>query len=115
MIGKNELSLMKNSAFLINTSRGPVVNEKELFHALKNGAIAGAALDVFEKEPIDPENPLLKLDNAILTSRIASASVETRTKMAVMAATNLVSVLRGEESPNLVNPEVRKIRPLKLN
>lgn len=70
-------------------------------------------MDVFEKEPIDPDSPLLGLENAVLTPHIVSASVETRTKMAIVAANNLVSVLRGEEPPNLVNPEVRKIRPLK--
>lgn len=114
MIGRRELSMMKKSAYLINTSRGAVVDEKELYRALKEGVIAGAALDVFEREPIDPENPLLTLDNVVLAPHIASASVETRTKMAVTAAENLVCVLRGEEPPNLVNPEVKKIRPLRV-
>jgi len=113
LIGRRELTLMKGTAYLINTSRGPVVDEAALAEALKNGDIAGAALDVFEREPLDPDSPLLGLNNTVLTPHIASASVETRTKMAVVAATNLASVLRGEEPPNLVNPEVRKIRPLK--
>ncbi|RLI10707.1 D-glycerate dehydrogenase [Candidatus Bathyarchaeota archaeon] len=113
MIGRRELSMMKKSAYLINTSRGPVIDEAELYSALKEGVIAGAALDVFEQEPLDPNSPLLELENVVLTPHIASASVETRTKMAVVAATNLVSVLRGEEPPNLVNPEVKKIRPLR--
>ncbi|MEM2127539.1 MAG: glyoxylate reductase [Candidatus Bathyarchaeia archaeon] len=113
MIGRRELSMMKRSAYLINTSRGAVIDEKELYKALKDGVIAGAALDVFEREPIDPENPLLTLDNVVLAPHIASASVETRTLMAVTAAKNLVCVLRGEEPPNLVNPEVKKIKPLK--
>lgn len=112
MIGQRELSMMKETAYLVNTSRGPVVDEAALYRALKEGAIAGAALDVFEQEPIGPDNPLLELDNIVLTPHIASASVETRIKMAVVAAKNLVSVLRGEEPPNLVNPEVKKIRPL---
>jgi len=112
MIGRRELSMMKRTAYLINTSRGPVIDEQELYKALKNRVIAGAALDVFEEEPLDPESPLLELDNIVLTPHIASASVETRTRMAVVAATNLVSVLRGEEPAHLVNPEVRKIRPL---
>lgn len=113
MIGRRELSMMKRTAYLVNTSRGPVIDEGELYTALKERVIAGAALDVFEHEPIDPKSPLLGLDNVVLTPHIASASVETRTKMAVVAANNLVGVLRGEEPPNLVNPEVRKIRPLK--
>lgn len=113
MIGQRELSMMKETSYLVNTSRGPVINEEALYTALKEGVIRGAAMDVFEKEPIDPDSPLLGLENAVLTPHIASASVETRTKMAIVAANNLVSVLRGEEPPNLVNPEVRKIRPLK--
>ena len=113
MIGEKELSTMKRRAFLINTSRGPVVDEGALYRALRDGVIAGAGLDVFEEEPINPVSPLLKLDNVVLTPHIASASVETRTKMAVTAAENLVSVLQGKEPPNLVNPDVRKIRPLK--
>ena len=113
MIGWRELSTMKETAYLVNTSRGPVIDEEALYKALKEGVIAGAALDVFEQEPIDPKSPLLGLDNVVLTPHIASASVETRTKMAIVAAKNLVSVLRGKEPPNLVNPGVRKIRPLR--
>ena len=113
MIDEEQLKQMKPTAHLINTSRGPVVNEKALYKALKNGWIAGAALDVHEKEPVDSDDPLLTLDNIILTPHIASASVETRTKMAVVAATNLAAVLTGDEPPNLVNPEVKKINPLK--
>jgi len=113
MIGRRELSMMKRTAYLVNTSRGPVIDEEELYNALKERIIAGAALDVYEQEPIDPRSPLLGLDNIVLVPHIASASIETRTKMAVVAANNLVSVLRGEEPPNLVNPEVKKIRPLK--
>ncbi len=111
LIGRHELSMMKRTAYLINTSRGPVIDEKALYEALKERVIAGAAMDVFEQEPIDPKSPLLGLDNIVVTPHIASASVETRTKMAVVAAENLVSVLQGKEPPNLVNPEVRKIRP----
>jgi glyoxylate reductase len=112
MIGEDQLSRMKRTAFLINTSRGPVIDENALYKALRDGVIAGAGLDVFEEEPIDPDSPLLQLDNVVLTPHIASASVETRTKMAVTAAINLVSVLQGKEPPNLVNPEVKKVRPL---
>jgi glyoxylate reductase len=115
MIGAEELAAMKETAILINTSRGPVVNEEALYEALRDGAIAGAGLDVFEVEPVDPGSPLLGLDNIVLTPHLASGSVETRTKMAVTAATNLVSVLQGKEPPNLVNPEVRSVRPLKAS
>jgi len=113
LIGEKEISLMKKTAFLVNTSRGAVIDENNLYTALKNKLIAGAALDVFEKEPIDPENPLLRLDNIIVTPHIASASIETRKNMAIMAAKNLVAALRGEEPPNLVNPEAKKFRGLK--
>jgi glyoxylate reductase len=112
MIGANELAIMKESAFLINTSRGPVVDENALFLALRDGIIAGAALDVFEDEPVDHDSPLLGLDNIVLTPHLASGSRETRTKMAIVAATNLVRVLQGKDPPNLVNPEVKKVRPL---
>ena len=112
MIGEDQLRMMKPTAYIVNTSRGPVVDEKALYKALMEGWIAGAALDVDEKEPIDPDNPLLDLDNIIVTPHIASASVETRTKMAVIAATNCAAVLRGEEPPNLVNPYVKKVKPL---
>ena len=112
MISEKELELMKNTAYMINTSRGPIVDEAALYKALKEGWIKGAALDVYEKEPTDPDNPLLKLDNVVLTPHIGSASVETRTRMAVMAAENLVSVLDGKIPPNLVNKDVLKIRPL---
>ena len=112
LIGERELRLMKETAFLINTSRGSVVDEKALYRALKEGWIKGAALDVHEKEPTDPDNPLLKLDNLVVAPHIGSASIETRTKMAVMAAENLLCVLEGKVPPNLVNREVLSIRPL---
>ena len=112
MIGEEQLRMMKPTAYLVNTSRGPVIDEEALYKALKEGWIAGAALDVHEKEPTDPDSPLLELDNIIVTPHIASASIETRTKMAVIAATNCAAMMRGEEPPNLVNPEVRKVKPL---
>lgn len=105
LIGAPELAKMKPTAYLINTSRGAIVDEAALAEALKSGEIAGAGLDVFEREPdINPE--LLKLDNAVLAPHIASASLETRNKMALMAAENVLAVLGGERAPNVVNPEV---------
>ncbi len=108
-VGAKELSLMKPSAYLVNTSRGPVVDEIALIRALKNKTIAGAALDVFEKEPISRDNPLLSMENVVLTPHIGSASIETRTAMAVLAAQNLVAALRGQVPPNLVNKEVLRV------
>ena len=113
MIGAEELASMKETAFLVNTSRGPVVDEKALAEALRDGDIAGAGLDVFETEPVSHDSPLLGLDNIVLTPHLASGSIETRTKMATTAATNLVSVLQGRVPPNLVNPGVKDVKPLK--
>jgi glyoxylate reductase len=101
----NELKLMKKTAHLINASRGPVVDETALLRALREHWIAGAGLDVYEHEPYMTPG-LTELDNVILAPHIASASVETRMKMAVMAATNLVEALQGRRPPNIVNPEV---------
>jgi glyoxylate reductase len=113
MISTSELESMKKTAFLINTSRGPVVDEEALAKALQKKVIAGAGLDVFEKEPLNHNSPLLYLDNIVLTPHLASGSIETRTKMATTAATNLVSVLKGKNPPNLVNPKVLETNPLK--
>jgi glyoxylate reductase len=106
LIGEKELSLMKPTAILINTARGAVVDQKALYKALKERRIFGAGLDVYEKEPIDADDPLMELDNVVLLPHIGSASVETRGMMARMAAENLLAGLRGERPPNLVNPEV---------
>ena len=107
LVGARELGMMKKTAFLINTCRGPVVDEKALVVALQSGRIAGAGLDVYENEP-DIEPGLRDLKNVVLLPHIGSATVEARTKMAVMAAENLVAGLKGERPPNLVNPEVLK-------
>ncbi len=105
LIGKPELERMKPTAYLVNTSRGACVDEAALVNALKNNIIAGAALDVFEREPqINPG--LLELDNVVIVPHIASASLETRTEMALMAANNIIVAMRGERPPNIVNPEV---------
>jgi glyoxylate reductase len=97
---------MKPSAFLINTSRGSVVDEAALVHALESKKIAGAALDVYENEPFI--HPGLKRSNVVLTPHIASASLETRTKMACMAAENVRDFVDGKRPPNILNPEVIK-------
>jgi len=110
-VGEKQLNLMKKTAILVNTSRGPVVDEKALYKALKEGKIGGAGLDVFQKEPIEMSNPLLKLHNTVLLPHIGSATVETRTKMAVLAVENATATLEGKVPPNLVNPDVLKIRP----
>ena len=112
LINEEKLRLMKKTAYLINNSRGPVVDEKALYEALKEGWIAGAALDVFEQEPTPMDNPLLKLNNVVLAPHISSASYETRSKMAEMVADNLIAFFEGKQPPNLVNPEVLKVRPL---
>jgi glyoxylate reductase len=112
LINAERLRLMKKTAYLINNSRGPVVDEKALYEALKEGRIAGAALDVFEKEPTPLDNPLLKLGNVVVAPHISSASHETRSKMAEMVAENLVAFFEGRTPPNLVNPEVMQVRSL---
>jgi glyoxylate reductase len=99
---------MKPTAFLINTSRGPVVDEAALVHALESGKIAGAALDVYENEPFI--HPGLKRPNVVLAPHIASASIETRTKMACMAAENVVALFKGQRPANMLNPEVLKTK-----
>ncbi len=105
LIGARELATMKPTAYLINAARGPVVNEAALVEALERKRIAGAALDVFENEPqVHPK--LMAMSNVVLAPHIASASVETRTRMAVMAAENVVAVLEGKRPANLVNAEV---------
>ena len=114
MINKSKLSLMKKTAFLINTARGNVVNEADLAKALKSNQIAGAALDVYENEPLPRTSPLLQMKNVVLLPHIGSATFQTRSKMAQVAAKNLLDVLAGKEpDPRfLVNPEVKNIRPL---
>jgi len=107
LIGEKELKMMKNTAILINTSRGPVIDEKALVKALKQKWIFGAGLDVYEHEPKITEE-LKKLDNVILQPHSASATFETRSKMAVMAAENMIAGLKGEIPPNCVNSEVFK-------
>jgi glyoxylate reductase len=105
LIGAPELAQMKRSAVLVNTSRGPVVDEPALADALRRGEIFAAGIDVFEHEPqVDPA--LLELDNVVLTPHIASGSVRTRSKMCEVAVQNHLAGLRGERPENLLNPDV---------
>jgi glyoxylate reductase len=104
LISRDNLEKMKRTAYLVNTSRGPVVDEAALAEALESKTIAGAALDVFEFEPkVHPS--LIARKDVILTPHIASASLETRTKMAVMAANNVVAYFQGERPPNALNAD----------
>ena len=105
LIGREQLRQMKRTAILVNTARGPIVDTQALYEALRDGTIAYAALDVTESEPLPPDHPLLRLENVIIVPHIASASVATRTKMALMAVDNLAAGLKGEMPPNPVNPE----------
>jgi glyoxylate reductase len=103
-IGASELALMKPSAFIVNAARGPIVDEEALVEALQAGRLAGAGLDVFENEPqVHPA--LLAMDNVTLSPHVGSATAETRLRMAMLASKNLLTALRGERPPNLVNPE----------
>lgn len=108
LINKESLKKMKKNAVLINTARGPVVKEDDLYEALINGTIWGAGLDVMDPEPPEKDNPLFKLDNVVLLPHIASASIATRNKMAEIAADNMLAGLKGKEPPNLVNKRVIK-------
>jgi glyoxylate reductase len=106
LIGERELALMMPTAILINTARGPIVDQRALTAALQARRIGGAGLDVFEEEPISPDDPLLALDNVVVLPHIGSASTATRGKMARMAAENCLAVLEGRRPANPVNPEV---------
>jgi len=105
LIGEAELRRMKPTAYLINTARGPIVDEQALVDALRAGRIAGAALDVYEKEPaVHPD--LLTMENVVLTPHIGSAGRETREQIASVVVDNILAFLAGRRPPNLANPEV---------
>ena len=106
MVDKKIFKQMKSTAYLINTSRGAVVNEPDLIDALKTGQIAGAALDVLTQEPPDPDNPLLKMDNVIVTPHAAFYSEDSISELQTTAATQVVQALSGQKPDNLVNPTV---------
>jgi glyoxylate reductase len=109
LIGAPELRQMKSTAILVNTSRGPVVDEAALAEALSEGWIAGAGLDVFEHEPqVHPR--LLELENVVLAPHIGSATIDTRRKMSMLAAENCVAAIEGRRPPNLVNASAWKGR-----
>ena len=108
LIGRRELALMKETAILVNTSRGPLVDQTALYGALESGQIAGAALDVTDPEPLPPDDPLLTLENILIAPHIASASVATRTHMAMLAAENLLAALEGRVPKNTANREVSR-------
>ncbi|MBS7644010.1 2-hydroxyacid dehydrogenase [Candidatus Bathyarchaeota archaeon] len=105
-IGAEQLSWMKKTAYLINTSRGAAIDEKALYNALKKKQIAGAALDVYEKEPISSNNPLLKLDNIILTPHVAGISTDVPVRSCRMLAEDIKRFLKGEKPQHVVNPSV---------
>jgi glyoxylate reductase len=114
LLDRKKLQLMKKTAFLINTARGQLVKEADLVRALKSNQIAGAGLDVFEAEPLPRSSPLLKMKNVVLLPHIGSATYQTRSKMAEVAAKNLLDVI-AEREPDpkfLVNPEVKNVRQL---
>lgn len=106
LINAETLELMKPSALLVNTSRGPVVDPAALYAALKSGRIFAAALDVTDPEPLPADSPLLELDNCLIVPHLGSASVQARDRMAQMAARNLIAGLKGERLPNCVNESV---------
>ena len=104
LIGERELDLMKPTAYLVNTTRGPVVDEKALVRALRGGVIAGAGLDVFEREP-ELEPGLADLENVVMLPHVGSGTVATRIRMGNTAAANLIAMVNGADPPNCVNPE----------
>ena len=106
MIGEREIGLMRPNAYLINTARGSVVDQKALTRALEAGAIAGAALDVLEDEPPDPDEPIVKLPNVITFPHVGTHTEETRKAMRGLAVDNVLAVLAGKEPPAIVNPSV---------
>jgi len=108
IIGKRELRLMKDTAVLVNTGRGPLVDQAALYEALKAGRIAGAALDVTDPEPLPAGDPLLTLENVVIAPHIASASTATRSRMAMLAAENLLAALAGRVPKDAVNREIAR-------
>ena len=111
LIGERELKSMKSSSYIINTSRGQVVDQRALLKALKEKWIAGAGLDVFDVEPIPLSDPMLELDNVVLTPHIGSATMEARSRMSQEAALNVLTVIKGRQPRNVVNPNIKSRKP----
>ena len=110
MIGERELALMKRSALLINIARGSIVQQDALVSALRGGGIAGAGLDVFDREPIPMNDSLLGLDNVVMTPHLASSTIECRRRMAIAVAEDVLSVFHGHAPKYPVNPEISAMR-----
>lgn len=110
MMGAAQFARMKPGALLINTARGPVIDEPALIDALQSGALAGAGLDTFAEEPVDPANPLFALPNVLVTPHIAAATTDAAARMGTIAANNIISYLRGEvyDPRNFLNPKVQR-------
>lgn len=108
MISTTQLKMMKNSAILVNTARGGLIDTDALYNALKEGAIAGAGLDVFDEEPTQPDNPLFSLDNVIHTPHMAGITYEVIAREPIWAAQEVVRILKGEGGKNVLNPEYVK-------
>lgn len=106
LLGEREIALMKAGSVLVNSARGGIVDERALYEALRDGHLFAAGIDVFAVEPVEPGNPLLSLDNVVLTPHIGSATPETRADMLKLALANTAAALRGERMPHCVNPEV---------
>ncbi|MHB1160304.1 MAG: 2-hydroxyacid dehydrogenase [Chloroflexota bacterium] len=112
LLGREQFELMKPTAILANTARGPVIDQAALAEALQTGTIAGVGLDVYVEEPVPPTDPLMKLDNVVLLPHIGSAALEMRRRMATVVAEDVVAVLTGTEPVWLLNPAVKEVRPL---
>jgi len=106
LVGRDEIGVMKPTALFINTGRGRTVDQSALYEALRSGAIAGAGLDVFETEPVEPDDPILKLENVIVTPHVAAWSIEGEKRLKAGAARNVVEILAGRRSESVVNPAV---------
>jgi phosphoglycerate dehydrogenase-like enzyme len=113
MVGRRELALMKSTAYLVNTARGGVIDQSALYDALRRGVIAGAALDVFDEEPVPVDAPILTLGNVVASPHIAASAVESRRAIQVMACRDVAKVLRGErvDLDHVVNPEILTLAP----
>ncbi len=106
LIGREALGLMKPGSYLVNTSRGPVVDTQALVEALHHGRLAGVALDVTDPEPLGANHELIQFDNVLVTPHIASASLRSREGMANLAVSNILAALSGDRMPHCVNPQV---------